>query len=159
MKHTVVKFQVPIPNTSWDMNYFPLLFSPEFRSSPDYRQTDRQTDRKRCIWAHRATCTGGLNKKCCSNQRYITRDLELNLLEHFPLARLSNMISNMSALISVALFTCKISSTSASIMMVLKLQPKRGCPTRHRSNLRIQQQLHSNIYHSRSLIVGRPPWP
>ncbi len=26
-------------------------------------QTDRQTDRKRCIWAHRAICTGGL-KNC-----------------------------------------------------------------------------------------------
>ncbi len=26
------------------MNYFPLLFSPEFWSSPDYRQTDRQTE-------------------------------------------------------------------------------------------------------------------
>ena len=28
------------------MNYYPV--------------TDRQTDRKRCIWAHRAICTGGL---------------------------------------------------------------------------------------------------
>ncbi len=26
------------------------------------RQTDRQTDRKRCIWAHRANYTGGLKK-------------------------------------------------------------------------------------------------
>ncbi len=26
---------------------------------PGYTQTDRQTDRKRCIWAHRAICTGG----------------------------------------------------------------------------------------------------
>ncbi len=29
----------------------------------EYTQTDRRTDRKWCIWAHRANCTGGLNKK------------------------------------------------------------------------------------------------
>ncbi len=34
------------------------LFSPIFGPV----QTDRRTDRKWCIWAHRAICTGGLNK-------------------------------------------------------------------------------------------------
>ncbi len=36
-------------NTFWDMNYCPV-------------QTDGMTDRKQCIWAHRAICTGGLKK-------------------------------------------------------------------------------------------------
>ncbi len=34
------------------MNYYPVTDG----------RTDRQTDRKRCIWAHHAICTGGLKK-------------------------------------------------------------------------------------------------
>ncbi len=48
----MIKFQVPNSNTSWDINYFL-----PFWSSPDYRL---QTDRKLCIRAQRASCTGGL---------------------------------------------------------------------------------------------------
>ncbi len=42
-----------------------IIFS-YFRSSPEYRvQTEyRQTDEKRCIRAHRASCTGGLKNQC-----------------------------------------------------------------------------------------------
>ncbi len=54
-KHT--KFGDPFPNGSWDMNYHQFLVK-------------WQTDGKRCIWAHRAGCTGGLKniKIRCSNQ-------------------------------------------------------------------------------------------
>ena len=46
-----------------------------------YRQTDRQTDRKWRLWAHRATCTGGL-KKCLiwNSLRY---HLRYHLRSHF----------------------------------------------------------------------------
>ncbi len=37
------------------MNYYPVWFLVKSRQT-----TDRQTDRKRRIWAHRAKCTGGL---------------------------------------------------------------------------------------------------
>ncbi len=60
----MVKFQVHKSNTPWDMNYFLPFWSSRIIFSlfgqvqtTDYRQT---TDRKRCIWAHRASCTGGL---------------------------------------------------------------------------------------------------
>ena len=46
----VVKFQIHSYNSIRDMNYYPVTDG----------QTDRQTDRKWCIWAHRAICTGGL---------------------------------------------------------------------------------------------------
>ncbi len=52
-KYIVVKFQVPNPNTSWDMNYFPPFIFPIFGQV-------QTTGRKQCIWAHSATCTGGL---------------------------------------------------------------------------------------------------
>ncbi len=51
----MVKFQIPNFNTFWDMNYFLLLLVKSRQ-----QMTDRQTDRKLCIWAHRAICTGGL---------------------------------------------------------------------------------------------------
>ncbi len=57
--YIVVKFQFPNYNTFRDMNYFLQLFSMTFGP---VRTTDRQTDRKRRIWAHRANSTGGLNK-------------------------------------------------------------------------------------------------
>ncbi len=58
-KFIVVKFQVPNSIIFWDMNYYLRLLVQSGRQT-DNRQT---TDRKRCIWAHRANCTGGL-KKC-----------------------------------------------------------------------------------------------
>ena len=48
----MVKFQTPSYNTFWDMNYCLVE-----------KLTDRQTDRKRRIRAHRAICTGGLNNE------------------------------------------------------------------------------------------------
>ena len=54
----MIKFQVPTSNTFWDMNYYLRLLV------QSGRQTDRQqTDRKQCIWAHRANCTGGLKNE------------------------------------------------------------------------------------------------
>ncbi len=54
--YNVVKFQRPNCNTFWDMNYYPVWIL--VKSG----QTDGQTDRKWCIWAHRAKCTGVLKK-------------------------------------------------------------------------------------------------
>ncbi len=48
--------QLSISITFRDMNYYPV------KDGQTDRQTDWQTDRKRCIWAHRAICTGGLKK-------------------------------------------------------------------------------------------------
>ena len=54
----MAKFHVASYYTFGDMNYFlPFLVQSRVQS------TDRQTDwRKWCIRAHRASCTGGLNK-------------------------------------------------------------------------------------------------
>ncbi len=41
-----------------------IIIKSEFWSSDD-RQTDRQTDGKRCIYAHRAVCTAGLKNLFC----------------------------------------------------------------------------------------------
>ncbi len=38
--YIVVKFQVPNPNTSCDMNYFPPFIFHHSWSSPDYGQTE-----------------------------------------------------------------------------------------------------------------------
>ncbi len=48
--------QMDRANSFWDMNYFLRLFA---TSLVQYIQ---KTDRKWCIWAHRANCTGGLKK-------------------------------------------------------------------------------------------------
>ncbi len=53
--YNVVMFQSPNCNTFWYMIFGQVFLVKYFRSSP-YRRTDR----KRCIWAHRAKCTGGL---------------------------------------------------------------------------------------------------
>ncbi len=50
MLHIVVKFQTASYNTFWDMNYCSVWILVK----------SRRTDRKRCIRAHHAICTGGL---------------------------------------------------------------------------------------------------
>ncbi len=59
---------------SWDMNFGPVWFLVEWH--PD-RQTDRQTDRKWCIRAHRAIGTGGLK-----NSMRVGRDNILQILQY-----------------------------------------------------------------------------
>ncbi len=73
------------------MNYYPVTD----------RRTDGQTDRKRCIWAHRAICTGGL-KNCRSSKdscnysaMFVSRewqytDLWQPLLKHKAVIRMLN---------------------------------------------------------------------
>ncbi len=56
------QFQTPTYNTFWDK--FLKVWQTD-------GQTDRQTDRKRCIRAHRAICTGGLNKRCLAKSLLI----------------------------------------------------------------------------------------
>ena len=54
--YIVIKFQTPSYNGFWDMNFYPV------ESWQTDGRTDGQTDRKQCIRAHCAICTGGLNK-------------------------------------------------------------------------------------------------
>ncbi len=69
------------PWPQWPLTFTPIIFSlfgPV--QTTDYRL--QTTDRKRCIWAHRASCTGGLKKVC---ETYAKRRISgfLELLLHF----------------------------------------------------------------------------
>ena len=52
--HHHAKFGDHKSNGSWDMNFCPVSFCPVNFGPVTDRQTDGQTDRKWCIWAHRA---------------------------------------------------------------------------------------------------------
>ncbi len=70
--YTVAKFQIHRYNTFREMNNYPVTD----------RRTDGQTDGqkaiKRCIWAHRAICTGGLKNH--SSKTITDRGLNLQLV-------------------------------------------------------------------------------
>ncbi len=66
--YNVAMFHSPSSKTFQDMNYYPVWYL--FQSIRTGGQTDRQTDRKWRIWAHRAKCTGWLKNGVQLRQGY-----------------------------------------------------------------------------------------
>ena len=89
--HHHTKSGDPSSNNSWDMNYCPVISVQEFLSS--HGQTDRQTDWKRLLRAHRALAQVGskINNALLVNQTAIAEIQPFNFLHSVSCADLSEL--------------------------------------------------------------------